>query len=124
MIRSDRYARWWGFTRLLRKLEQPPAPSSARPRTRPRTASLENDGEPTGVLLEIAGVVGVEEHVVAKIEAQGDPLLEREQDPSAHVRGAEIGYILRRLELIGLPALVRATAAQREERRDRRRRPE
>src|SRR4029453_1816438 len=86
MIRSARCTRWWARTSGGRKRAQPPARAAQINITIP---SSEEDRQATGVLLQVAGVVGIEDGVIAEIEPQSHALLEGEQQPPTDVR-AEI----------------------------------
>src|SRR4051812_15452873 len=80
MIRSARKARWCGFTSQVRFFPAQPEAASSASRT-----ILEKDREATGKLLELLGVVGAEDHVVAKVGAQRDALLEGYEQPAPDV---------------------------------------
>src|SRR3954451_13256623 len=83
MSRSASKARWCGLTSQLREVPQPAANRKSR---------LKQNRQATRELLELVGVVGAEEHVVAEVEAHGDPLLEGDEQPAAHVgRGVVTG---------------------------------
>src|SRR5690349_4782317 len=116
MMRSARYSRSLGFT-AHRCAPQPlPAMTSASKNV------LEHNRQSTGELLCALGVVGIENEVVSKIEAERHSLLEGEHHAAAHVHGREVAD--RDGELVGLAARGHAAAAEREKRRHRRGRPE
>src|SRR5688572_16500308 len=81
MIRSARYARWCGLTSQVRVL--PAQPAAVRVKRTRRV--LKQDCQATGKLLELLGVVGAEDHIVAKVGAQGDALLESDEHAAAGV---------------------------------------
>src|SRR4051794_4857826 len=114
MMRSARYSRSFGLTAHLCAVQPPPAPTrSAR-----RIAFLENNRQSTGILLRILNVVGIEDHVIAKIESQRDALLEGHHHAAADVHRREIADPDR--ELVGLLARADAASSQREKGSDRR----
>src|SRR5439155_23807566 len=83
------------------------APRCGRKQTRRRRARtarcawvaplLEEDREPAGVLLAVARVVFVEQRPVARVEAHGDLLLQRDLEAAA---GAERHQRLLRVDIV------------------------
>src|SRR5215207_7620365 len=112
MIRSARCARWWGRTGGGSRRAHP-AVANAIASSNSFIQCSKEDREPTAVLLEVARVVGVEHGVVAEIEAQGHPLLERQQQTAAGVGGEELPLVDHRL--VGLVAAERRPAPHGEE---------
>src|SRR5438552_3302075 len=80
MIRSARKARWCGLTSQVWLFPAQPERTSSE-----TINALEKNREATGILLELLGVIGAEDHIVAKVDAQGDALLEGDQQPAPHV---------------------------------------
>src|SRR5262245_45571621 len=98
MMRSAKYSRSLALTAHLRALQPAPAASKASP----SSARLENDCQSTGILLCILDVVGIEDDVVAIVEAQRNAFFEREHHAATHIDHREVADLDR--ELVGLLA--------------------
>src|SRR5262249_42852204 len=100
MMRSASSSRWCGLT-VHFAVEQPPTASAIRIATIERL--LEVDTESPRFFRDALVVVGVEDPVVARVAAQREPLLERDDQAAADVHHRAVVLVVGRV-LVGLGA--------------------